>query len=75
MPSQSSFLKTLTERGFIHQCTDLAGLDETLSAGPVAAYIGFDATADSLHTGHLLPIMALRWLQHCGHKGLVTLGK
>jgi tyrosyl-tRNA synthetase len=74
MPSQSSFLKTLTERGFIHQCTDLAGLDETLSAGPVAAYIGFDATADSLHTGHLLPIMALRWLQHCGHKPVVLIG-
>jgi len=65
---RSAFLKTLTERGFIHQCTDLAALDDAMSAGPVAAYIGFDATADSLHTGHLLPIMALRWLQRSGTK-------
>jgi tyrosyl-tRNA synthetase len=71
---QSEFLKTLTDRGFIHQCTDLAALDERLSAGPVAAYIGFDATADSLHTGHLLPIMTLRWLQKCGHKPVVLIG-
>jgi tyrosyl-tRNA synthetase len=71
---QSTFLKTLTERGFIHQCTDLAALDESLSGGPVAAYIGFDATADSLHTGHLLPIMTLRWLQRCGHKPVVLIG-
>jgi tyrosyl-tRNA synthetase len=71
---RSEFLKTLTERGFIHQCTDLAALDERLSAGPVAAYIGFDATADSLHTGHLLPIMTLRWLQKSGHKPVVLIG-
>jgi tyrosyl-tRNA synthetase len=71
---QSAFLKTLTERGFIHQCTDLAALDGTLSASPVAAYVGFDATADSLHTGHLLPIMALRWLQRSGHKPIVLIG-
>jgi tyrosyl-tRNA synthetase len=71
---QSEFLKTLTERGFIHQCTDLTSLDERLSAGSVAAYIGFDATADSLHTGHLLPIMTLRWLQKCGHKPVVLIG-
>ncbi len=71
---QSLFLKTLIERGFIHQCTDLAGLDERLSAGIVPAYVGFDATADSLHTGHLLPIMTLRWLQKCGHKPVVLIG-
>ncbi|MCB5176956.1 tyrosine--tRNA ligase [Microvirga lenta] len=70
----SAFLKTLTERGFIHQCTDLAALDERLSAGPIAAYVGFDATADSLHTGHLLPIMTLRWLQRSGHKPVVLVG-
>jgi len=70
----SIFLKTLTERGFVHQCTDLGALDARLSAGPIAAYIGFDATADSLHTGHLLPIMALRWLQRCGHKPVVLIG-
>ncbi len=71
---RSEFLKTLNERGFVHQCTDLSALDEPLSAGPIAAYIGFDATADSLHTGHLLPIMTLRWLQKCGHKPVVLIG-
>ncbi|MFD0462209.1 tyrosine--tRNA ligase [Microvirga aerilata] len=67
-------MKTLTERGFIHQCTDPTALDDRLSTGPVAAYIGFDATADSLHTGHLLPIMTLRWLQKSGHKPVVLIG-
>lgn len=71
---KSEFLKTLTERGFIHQCTDLAALDERLSGGPVAAYIGFDATADSLHVGSLVQIMTLRWLQKCGHKPVVLIG-
>jgi tyrosyl-tRNA synthetase len=71
---RSHFLKTLTERGFIHQCTDLDALDERLSAGPVAAYIGFDATADSLHVGSLVQIMALRWLQKSGHKPVVLIG-
>jgi tyrosyl-tRNA synthetase len=71
---KSEFLKTLADRGFIHQCTDLAALDERLSAGPVAAYIGFDATADSLHVGSLVQIMTLRWLQKCGHKPVVLIG-
>ena len=71
---KSDFLKTLAERGFIHQCTDLEALDAQLSAGPVAAYIGFDATADSLHVGSLVQIMALRWLQKCGHKPVVLIG-
>ncbi|MGO4387364.1 tyrosine--tRNA ligase [Microvirga sp. 2YAF29] len=72
--TQSLFLKTLTERGFIHQCTDLASLDETLRAGPIAAYIGFDATADSLHAGSLVQIMVLRWLQKSGHKPIILMG-
>ncbi|MCG7392204.1 tyrosine--tRNA ligase [Microvirga sp. ACRRW] len=71
---QSSFLKTLVERGFIHQCTDLAALDETLSKGPIAAYIGFDATAESLHAGSLVQIMVLRWLQKTGHKPIILMG-
>ncbi|WP_243373083.1 tyrosine--tRNA ligase [Microvirga solisilvae] len=71
---QSTFLKTLTERGFIHQCTDLAALDETLCKGPIAAYIGFDATADSLHVGSLVQIMVLRWLQKTGHKPIILMG-
>ncbi|KLK91549.1 tyrosyl-tRNA synthetase [Microvirga vignae] len=70
----SPFLKTLAERGFVHQCTDLAALDAALGAGPITAYVGFDATADSLHTGHLLPIMALRWLQKSGHKPIILIG-
>ena len=67
-PYTSDFLRILSERGFIHQCTDLAALDARLCAGPVAAYNGFDLTADSVHVGHLIPIMMLRWLQKTGHK-------
>lgn len=71
---KSDFLRTLAERGFIHQCTDLTALDARLCAGPVAAYNGFDLTADSLHVGHLIPIMMLRWLQKTGHKPIVLMG-
>jgi tyrosyl-tRNA synthetase len=71
---RSDFLRTLAERGFIHQCTDLAGLDMRLCAGTVAAYNGFDLTADSLHVGHLIPIMMLRWFQRTGHKPIVLMG-
>ncbi|MDR3519080.1 MAG: tyrosine--tRNA ligase [Azospirillaceae bacterium] len=72
---RSEFLRVIEARGFLHQCTDREGLDEKLAAGqPVAAYIGFDATADSLHVGSLLPIMMLRWLQKCGHKPIVLMG-
>ena len=74
MPAPSSlFLKTLAERGFVHQCTDEAAL-AALSGGPVAAYIGFDCTADSLHVGHLLPIMLLRLFQRCGHRPVALIG-
>jgi len=70
----SEFLKSATERGFIHQCTDLAALDELATKGPIPAYIGFDATADSLHAGSLVPIMLLRVLQRSGHKPIVLMG-
>ncbi|BAI73022.1 tyrosyl-tRNA synthetase [Azospirillum sp. B510] len=70
----SEFLRTLQERGFIHQCTDLATLDERARKGPIVAYIGFDCTAESLHVGSLLPIMMLRWLQKTGHKPIVLMG-
>ena len=70
----SDFLRTLQDRGFIHQCTDLAGLDARAAKGPIIAYIGFDCTADSLHVGSLLPIMMLRWLQKTGHKPIVLMG-
>lgn len=71
---KSDFLNILTERGFLHQCTNLEGLDELLAAGPVTAYNGFDPTGTSLHVGHLLPIMLLRLFQRCGHKPIVLIG-
>lgn len=71
---RSEFLKTVVERGYMYQCTDLEGLDAALSAGIVPAYIGFDATADSLHVGSLIQIMLLRWLQKTGHKPVVLMG-
>jgi tyrosyl-tRNA synthetase len=73
-PFRSDFLRTLAERGFIHQCTDLAALDMRLCAGTVVAYNGFDLTADSLHVRHLIPIMMLRWFQRTGHKPIVLMG-
>lgn len=73
--SRSKFLRAIVSRGFLHQCTDEAGLDELARAGkPICAYIGFDATADSLHVGSLVQIMLLRLLQRCGHKPIVLLG-
>ena len=71
---QSQFLQTLSERGFIHQCTDMDALDAQLQSAVVPAYIGFDATADSLHVGNLLGIMMLRHLQNSGHKPIVLMG-
>ncbi len=72
---KSEFLRTVTERGFVHQCTDAAALDAELAGGaPVVCYIGFDCTADSLHVGSLVPIMLLRWWQRCGHKPIVLMG-
>ena len=71
---QSDFMKTMHERGFIHQATDAEGLDALLAKDRVSAYIGFDATADSLHVGSLMQIMVLRWLQKTGHKPVVLMG-
>lgn len=70
----SQFMQIMAERGFIHQCTDAENLDKKLAAGRVIAYIGFDATAPSLHIGSLVQIMILRWLQKTGHKPVVLLG-
>jgi tyrosyl-tRNA synthetase len=70
----SPFLATARERGFIHQCTDEAALDERLSAGRLVAYVGYDCTADSLHVGSLISIMLLRLFQKCGHKPIVLMG-
>lgn len=71
---KSEFLRIAQERGFIHQCTDMDALDQSLANGPIVAYLGFDATAPSLHVGNLVGIMWLRWLQKTGHKPLVLVG-
>lgn len=71
---QSSFLQVMSERGYLHQCTDFANLDRKLHTSLVSAYLGFDATAKSLHVGSLLQIMILRHLQKSGHKPVVLVG-
>ncbi|MDE2403421.1 MAG: tyrosine--tRNA ligase [Sphingomonadales bacterium] len=71
---QSTLLRLLDERGYIHQLTDAAGLDKLASEGVVPGYIGFDATAPSLHVGSLVQIMMLRRLQQAGHKPIVLMG-
>ena len=70
----SSFMKTMNDRGFIHQITDAAELDATMNKKAITAYIGFDCTADSLHVGSLVQIMMLRHLQKSGHKPIVLMG-
>ena len=71
---RSAFLRALTARGYVHQCTHIDSLDSAAADGAIAAYIGFDATADSLHVGSLVQIMLLRRLQQTGHKPIVLLG-
>ena len=71
---RSDFITAVTERGFLHQCTDLEALDSLAAGGPISAYIGFDATANSLHAGSLVPIMLLRLLQRSGHRPIVLMG-
>src|SRR5687767_809165 len=71
---KSDFLNVLASRGFIHQLSDAEALDARAAAGAVTAYIGFDPTGPSLHVGHLLSIMMLRWLQKTGHKPIVLMG-
>lgn len=72
---KSLFLQTLNERGYIHQCTDYNGLDEKLfTDNLIKAYLGFDATAGSLHVGSLLQIMILRIFQKTGHKPIILIG-
>jgi tyrosyl-tRNA synthetase len=74
MNFQSSLLRLLETRGYIHQATDAAGLDALASREVIPAYIGFDATAPSLHVGSLVQIMMLRRLQQAGHKPIVLMG-
>ncbi len=71
---KSEFLHTMQERGFFADCTDFEGLDKALRGQVVPGYIGFDATAESLHVGSLIQVMMLRWLQKTGHKPVVLMG-
>lgn len=71
---KSDFLRTLDERGFIHQVSDEAGLDELCAKETVTAYIGFDPTAPSLHAGGLIQIMMLHWMQKTGHQPISLMG-
>lgn len=71
---RSEFLNVLSSRGFVQDCTDLEGMDRVFAQTPQSAYIGFDATADSLHVGSLIQIMLLRWLQKAGHRPIVLMG-
>ena len=74
MAFRSDFLRILEERGFIYQVSDAEALDQKFLAGPVTAYIGFDATAKSLHVGHLIQVMLLYWLQQTGNKPISLMG-
>ena len=71
---RSAFLATALERGYVHQCTDFEALDARLAEGRLAAYVGYDCTADSLHVGSLVSIMLLRLLQKSGHRPIVLMG-
>ena len=71
---KSDFLRILSERGFIQQISDEAGLDDLFAKETVSAYIGFDATARSLHAGSLIQIMMLHWMQKTGHRPIALMG-
>ena len=71
---KSDFLRVLRERGYVHQCSDWAGLDAKAASGDLVAYIGFDCTAPSLHVGSLVQIMLLSWLQETGGKPIALMG-
>ena len=72
--TKSDFIKSVSERGYIHQCTNLDELDRLCASKSISGYIGFDCTADSLHVGSLIQIMMLRRLQKSGHKPIVLMG-
>ncbi|HEX4182684.1 MAG TPA: tyrosine--tRNA ligase, partial [Caulobacteraceae bacterium] len=71
---RSDFVRVLQERGYIHQCTDLEALDQAARESVITCYVGYDCTADSLHIGHLISIMMLRWLQKTGHRPITLMG-
>jgi tyrosyl-tRNA synthetase len=71
---KSDFLRILSERGYIHQVSDVAGLDELAGRQALVSYVGYDCTAPSLHVGHLISIMMLHWLQQTGNKPIALMG-
>lgn len=71
---QNELLKELQARGFINQTSNIDGLNDALNAGKITAYLGSDPTADSLHVGHLVPVMMMRWLQKYGHRPITLVG-
>jgi tyrosyl-tRNA synthetase len=71
---RSEFARAVVERGFLHQATDLDVMDRVAAGERLVAYVGFDCTADSLHVGHLVSIMLLRWLQRTGHRPIALIG-
>jgi tyrosyl-tRNA synthetase len=72
--AQSDFVRVMLERGYVHQCSDLEELDKQASEGVITAYVGYDATATSLHIGNLISVMMLRRLQQAGHRPIVVMG-
>lgn len=74
MTVKSEFLHIMQQRGFLHQCSDLEGLDKKLCEGVQSAYIGYDPTGPSLHVGHLYTVMMLHWFQQAGHKPISLMG-
>jgi tyrosyl-tRNA synthetase len=75
MPAfKSDFLRVLDERGFIHQISDPEGLDALALKGPITGYVGYDATATSIHIGNLISVTMLYWLQETGHKAISLMG-
>jgi tyrosyl-tRNA synthetase len=71
---KSDFIRVMIERGYVHQCSDIEALDKAASEGVVTAYVGYDATATSLHIGNLISVMMLRRLQQAGHRPIVVMG-
>ena len=71
---QNDLLHELELRGFINQCSDMDALNDALNNGKISAYLGSDPTADSLHVGHLVPVMMMRWLQKYGHRPIMLVG-
>ncbi|MCR4918125.1 MAG: tyrosine--tRNA ligase [Alphaproteobacteria bacterium] len=71
---KNELLHELEQRGFINQTSNMDGLNDALNSGKITAYLGSDPTADSLHVGHLVPVMMMRWLQNYGHRPLMLVG-